>query len=144
MAGKLFKQLQDAATVQNVWNDPQLRAQMPGVVATINGEQIPYSELAEECLLRYGEEVLEVEISHLLLKQALAKANVAVTDQDLNDEIGPRRQTGRRRRQRRQARHGQMDQSCHRRAGRHEGPVHARFGLALGRAQEAHGRHDSS
>ena len=57
--------------MQNVWNDPQLRAQMPGVVATINGEQIPYSELAEECLLRYGQEVLDVEISHLLL-QAVA------------------------------------------------------------------------
>ncbi len=54
VAAKLFKELQDAATVQNVWNDPQLRAQMPGVVATINGEQIPYAELAEECLLRYG------------------------------------------------------------------------------------------
>ncbi len=49
---------------------------MPGVVATINGEPIRYQELAEECLLRYGEEVLEVEISHLLLQQALAKANV--------------------------------------------------------------------
>jgi parvulin-like peptidyl-prolyl isomerase len=79
--------LQDAATVQNVWNNPQLRTQMPGAVATINGEQIPYSELAEECLLRYGREVLDIEISHLLLKQALAKANVAVTDKDLNDEM---------------------------------------------------------
>jgi parvulin-like peptidyl-prolyl isomerase len=43
--------------------------------------------LAEECLLRYGEEVLDVEISHLLLQQELAKANIAVTDQDLNAEI---------------------------------------------------------
>jgi parvulin-like peptidyl-prolyl isomerase len=88
VAAKLFKELQDSSTVQNVWNDPNLRAQMPGVVATINGEQIPYKELAEECLLRYGNEVLDVEISHLLLQQALAKANLAVTDQDLNVEIG--------------------------------------------------------
>lgn len=87
VAGKLFKQLQDASTVQNVWNDPQLRAQMPGVVATINGEQIPYSELADECLMRYGRQVLEVEISHLLLQQSLAKAQITVTEQDLNDEI---------------------------------------------------------
>src|SRR4029078_11047036 len=76
VAAKLFKQLQDAATVQNVWNDPQLRAQMPGVVATINGEKIPYSELAEECLMRYGRNVLDVEISHLLLPQSLAQAKV--------------------------------------------------------------------
>src|SRR4029079_6772970 len=33
VASKLFKQLQDSSTVQNVWNDPQLRAQLPGVVA---------------------------------------------------------------------------------------------------------------
>lgn len=87
VAGTLFKQLQDASTVQNVWNNPQLRAQMPGVVATINGEQIPYSELAEECLLRYGQEVLDIEISHLLLKQALTKANLTVTEQDINNEM---------------------------------------------------------
>lgn len=87
VAAVLFQDLQKSATVQNVWNDPQLRAQMPNVVATINGEQIPYSELAEECLLRYGKEVLDVEISHLLLKQALQKGNLTVTDQDLNDEI---------------------------------------------------------
>jgi parvulin-like peptidyl-prolyl isomerase len=68
-------------------NDPQLHAQMPGVVATINGEQIPYSELAEECIMRYGRQVLEVEISHLLLQQALAKAKLSVTEQDLNEEI---------------------------------------------------------
>jgi parvulin-like peptidyl-prolyl isomerase len=88
VASDLFKELQESATIQNVWNDPQLRAANPGVVATINGEPIRYQELAEECLLRYGEEVLEVEISHLLLQQALAKANTAVTDDDLNAEIG--------------------------------------------------------
>lgn len=87
VAATLFKELQDGSTVQNVWNDPQLRAQMPGVVATINGEQIPYSELAEECLLRYGQDVLDIEISHMLLKQALQKANLSVADQDLNEEI---------------------------------------------------------
>jgi parvulin-like peptidyl-prolyl isomerase len=86
-ASQKFQELQSSSTVQNVWNDPQLRAQMPGVVATINGQSIPYSELAEECLLRYGQEVLDVEISHLLLKQSLAKANLTVTDQDLNTEI---------------------------------------------------------
>ena len=43
-------------------------------MATVNGEQVRYAELAEECLARYGKEVLEVEISHLLLQQALAAA----------------------------------------------------------------------
>ncbi len=86
-ANTLFQDLQNSATVQNVWNDPQLRAQMPGVVATINGEPIRYQELAEECLLRHGERVLEVEISHLLLQQSLTKANLAVSDAELNAEM---------------------------------------------------------
>ena len=104
MAADLFKKLQDSATIQNVWNDPHLREQMPGVVATVNGEQIPYKELAEECLLRYGQEVLEVEISHLLLQQALAKANLTVTSEDLDDEIAHAAAARRRCRHTRQAR----------------------------------------
>jgi parvulin-like peptidyl-prolyl isomerase len=87
VASTLFQKLQTGSTIQNVWNNPQLKAQMPGVVATINGEPIPYKELADECLLRYSEQVLDVEISHLLLQQALAKANVKVTQDDINAEI---------------------------------------------------------
>ena len=87
VASNLFETLQNAATIQNVWNDPQLRQQMPGIVATINGEPVNYKELAEESLLRHGEEVLEIEISHLLLQQALAKQNATVSQQDLDEEI---------------------------------------------------------
>jgi parvulin-like peptidyl-prolyl isomerase len=56
-------------------------------VANVNGETIRYQELAEECLLRYGEEVLEVEISHLLLQQALAASQASVTQDELTAEI---------------------------------------------------------
>jgi parvulin-like peptidyl-prolyl isomerase len=87
VASRLFEQLEAATTIQNVWKDRNLRAENPGVVATINGDPIRYQELAEECLLRYGKDVLEIEISHLLLQQALAQANVAVTQQDLDNEI---------------------------------------------------------
>jgi parvulin-like peptidyl-prolyl isomerase len=88
VAAELFKKLQDSATIQNIWNDPALRQQYPGVVATVNGEQILYKELADECVLRHGKEVLEVEISHLLLQESLAKQNITVTKVDLDDEIG--------------------------------------------------------
>jgi parvulin-like peptidyl-prolyl isomerase len=88
VAADLFKKLQDSATIQNIWNDPALQQQLPGVVATVNGEQIAYKELADECLLRHGKDVLEVEISHLLLQQALAKQNVTVLKEDLDAEIG--------------------------------------------------------
>jgi parvulin-like peptidyl-prolyl isomerase len=87
VASEKFAEFQKTATVQNVWNDPQLRAQNPGVVAKINGAPIRYQELAEECLMRYGEEVLDIEISHVLLQQELKKANLSVAQQDLNEEI---------------------------------------------------------
>jgi parvulin-like peptidyl-prolyl isomerase len=87
VASTKFEEFQKAATVQNIWNDPQQRAANPGVVAMINGEPIRYQELAEECLLRFGEKVLDVEISHMLLSQSLAAANIVVTDQDLNAEM---------------------------------------------------------
>ncbi|MEM8864794.1 MAG: peptidylprolyl isomerase, partial [Planctomycetota bacterium] len=45
VAGTVFEAVQKTATVKNVYNDPTLRNQMPGVVATVNGEQITMREL---------------------------------------------------------------------------------------------------
>jgi parvulin-like peptidyl-prolyl isomerase len=84
---KLFSELQSAATIVNVYNNPELRQTMPGVVATVNGDRVTMKELGDECLLRHGEEVLESEISRLLLEQTLTKENIAVTDADLDAEI---------------------------------------------------------
>ena len=49
-ASTLFQRLQEAAKVVNVYNDPQLRKQMPGVAATINGQKISIEQLGEECV----------------------------------------------------------------------------------------------
>lgn len=87
VAHTLFGQLQKTATIQNVYNDTRLRETMPGVVATVNGDRITMRELGQECMLRYGKEVLEIEISHLLLQQALAAASLTVTDADLEAEV---------------------------------------------------------
>lgn len=86
-AGKKFEALQNNATIQNVLNDPKLSQQMPGVVALVNGEKVTMQELGKEALARHGEEVLQVEIGHLLLEQALKQAGKTVTQQDLNAEI---------------------------------------------------------
>jgi len=86
-AHELFGQLQSTATIQNVYNNPQLRETMPDVVATVNGDRITMQELAVECLARHGEEVLEVEISQLLLTQSLEAASLTVTQEDINSEI---------------------------------------------------------
>ena len=86
-AHQLFGRLQRPATIQNVYNDPQLRETMPGVVATVNGDRITMKELGHECLLRHGEEVLETEISRVLLEQSLKKANLTITEVDLEEEV---------------------------------------------------------
>lgn len=86
-ASDLFRQLQDAARVENIFNDPAKRKQMPGVAAIINGQQVTMRELAEECIERHGVEVLEGTINRRLLEQALRERNLTVADADLDAEV---------------------------------------------------------
>jgi parvulin-like peptidyl-prolyl isomerase len=44
-------------------------------------------ELAEECIARHGQEVLDAEINRLLLKQEQRRRNVTIEDADLDAEI---------------------------------------------------------
>ncbi|MCA9259418.1 MAG: peptidylprolyl isomerase, partial [Planctomycetales bacterium] len=57
------------------------------VVATVNGDRITMKELGNECLLRHGEETLELEISRMLLEQALKQAKVSVGQADMESEM---------------------------------------------------------
>lgn len=87
VANDKFKEFQDAASIQNVFNDPQLSQRMPGVVALVNGDKVTLEELSKESMLRHGPEVLNVEIGHKLLEQALKRAGKTVSQEDLNAEI---------------------------------------------------------
>lgn len=87
VANDLFAKLQDSAVIQNVYNDAKLRDAMPGVVATVNGDRVTMAELGQECLARHGDDVLEVEISHLLLRQALKASGVTLSQEDINSEM---------------------------------------------------------
>lgn len=86
-AAKLFKRLQDEAKVVNVYNDPRLRSQMPGIAASINGRHISMRELGNECIKRFGLDVLEGEINRKILNQALTRRRGKVTRSDLDEEI---------------------------------------------------------
>lgn len=83
----IFEKVQQTAIVQNVYNNPELSKTMPGVVASVNGDNITMQELGNECLLRHGEEVLEGEISRTLLEQELKATGVTVTQQDMDAEM---------------------------------------------------------
>jgi len=87
VAGDVFRELQKVAKVENVMNDPQLSRQLPGVAAQINGNPVTIRELADRCIERHGEEVLEGTINRRLIEQALKKSNLSVTDADLDQEI---------------------------------------------------------
>ncbi len=87
VAGELFKKLQDESKVVNVYNDPKQREQMPGVAATINGKTITIRELADQCVNRHGEAVLEVMISRKLLEQELKRRQLTISQKDIDAEI---------------------------------------------------------
>jgi len=86
-ATDIFKKLQDESQIVNVYNDPRLQQQMPGVAATINGRQVPLQQLADECVDRYGKEVLDGEINRLVLLQELQTSNKVVADAAIDEEI---------------------------------------------------------
>lgn len=86
-AGALFTRLQQEAKVLHVLGDEALSKQYPGAAAVINGQQISIAMLAEKCVKRYGEEVLQAEINRRLLGQALRKADKQITADDLQAEI---------------------------------------------------------
>ena len=86
-ATDIFKQLQEQASVVNIYNNPQQLARLPGIAATVNGRQITMRQLSEECITRHGTEVLDGEINRKLLTQALKAANATVTERDLDVEI---------------------------------------------------------
>ena len=84
---KILRGLQATATVENIFNDPARRRTNPGVAAIVNDEPITVRELAEECIARYGKEVLDGEVHHLLFEQELEKNHVQVTQADLDAEV---------------------------------------------------------
>ena len=86
-ASQLFQRLQKEVTITNVINDPELSKQMPGVAAMVDNAKITKRYLAEECIVRFGTETLETEINRMLLRQALRKQNLQVTQEDVNAEI---------------------------------------------------------
>ena len=87
-AARLFQTMQDQAEIINVINDPERSKQMPGVAAMANGRQITMTEVSEECLKRFGRDVLKSEINRQLIMQRLGQEGATVSDEDLQFEIG--------------------------------------------------------
>jgi parvulin-like peptidyl-prolyl isomerase len=87
VADEEFARLKKETHVVYVWGDPAKQKQMPGVAALVGNETISISELAQECMDRYGEEVLEGTINRTMIEVECNKKGIAVTEADMNDEI---------------------------------------------------------
>ncbi len=87
VASEIYRKLRESSQTQNFFADPAQRQAMPGVVAVVNGSKITLRELADECIERNGEEVLEGTIHRHLIQQALKRAKLTVSEQDLDQEI---------------------------------------------------------
>ncbi|HEX5446739.1 MAG TPA: peptidylprolyl isomerase [Pirellulales bacterium] len=86
-ADTIFKQLQDAAQIENVMNDRAKSKQHPGVAAIVNGQTITIRDVAEECLERHGIEMLEGIVNRRILEQACRQRKIEVTEADMQREI---------------------------------------------------------
>ncbi len=75
-----------ATPASSVKNVPQADVG-PAVVATVNGQPISLGELAQQCIARHGEELLENMANRTLLLQACQARKIEVTKKDVDDEI---------------------------------------------------------
>jgi len=86
VASDIHRQLQKSAQVQ-VFLNGQAAPPQPGIVAVLNGQGITERELAEECLDRHAEDVLEGTINRRLIEQACRKAQITISEQEIDEEI---------------------------------------------------------
>ncbi len=84
---EIFKELQAASTVENIFRDPVKREQMPGVAVIINGKRVTMLDLSEECIERHGQPSLEGTINRKLIEQAARVGKIEVAEQDIDEEI---------------------------------------------------------
>lgn len=57
------------------------------IVAVVNNQPITREQLARDCLLHYGTSVLERIVNKWLIAQACMKANIAISEQEINAEV---------------------------------------------------------
>jgi parvulin-like peptidyl-prolyl isomerase len=65
----------------------KLQQEMPGVAAIVNGKQLTYAQLADECITRHGSEVLDGEINRKVLQQELNRKRLVVEERDIDLEV---------------------------------------------------------
>ncbi|MFM7931111.1 MAG: hypothetical protein ACKO9Q_25665, partial [Pirellula sp.] len=60
----------------------------PAIVALVNSQKITLQDLANLCVMRHGEEVLENMVNRYLILQACQERKIEISQKDVDDEIG--------------------------------------------------------
>ena len=87
LSGKIFGKLQSEAAIENALNSAGKALQSPNLAARVNGRPITISEVRAVCVERYGEDVLQALLTGVLLNQALARQELVVSQEDVEDEV---------------------------------------------------------
>ena len=87
ITGEVFNELRNRAQVNIIFGNPALYGQYPGVAALVNGREVSIKELADTCVQKHGAEVVDDMILRLIVEQACRRANIQITDQDIDKEI---------------------------------------------------------
>lgn len=86
-SNELFRELQDASRVENVFNDPTKSKAMPGVAAVVNDGKVTMRDLSEECIARHGLEMLDLMINRRILEQVCEQKKMTISQAELDDEV---------------------------------------------------------
>ena len=62
-------------------------AKRPETLAKVGNEAITYDLVAEECVKRFGREVLDDLIHRLIIQQACEESKITISEREINDEI---------------------------------------------------------
>ena len=68
----------------------QIQARQIQTLAVVNGQDITRQQIADECMRRFGEATLKSIINKQLVAAELAKANLQITEADIDAEIAER------------------------------------------------------
>lgn len=86
-AAQFMAGLEKNAQVDRILGDAKKQQAQPGVAAIVNGKPISIQQLQEECISRFGGDVLDGEINRKIFTQELARRKLTITQQDIDQEI---------------------------------------------------------
>ena len=62
-------------------------SKQPRIVAVVNGQKITRTDLARECIRRFGKEVLQSEVNKHLILDECQKSKIRITNEDVEAEV---------------------------------------------------------